>query len=507
MIWVRCLTFFTLSLAFAIPPSDAGDWPQILGPFRSGNADKEESIPNPQSLAKPIWRIPCGQGYAGVAIAGGRVVLFDRIGESERVRAIRLSDGEVLGNRLMPQAMVAASILILDRVACRLCTKAKSSSTAPLGSFTATNSTMAATFGRDPFAPCTKPRMVFWCGEFTLGRGDKIIIACGGKKEGGVVCLGLQDGLPLWVGPGAEASYSSPILLPATDAAPAIVFAPTRLIAYGLHLDTGSKAFEFPFGQRGPTVNAATPIRLPDGSLFLTASYGIGACLAKPKGTGIDILYQGETLLSSQYSTPVLIGKHLYASDGRADMGGATLKCIDPVAKKVVWEVGGQKVCHLIAIDQKILSVAVDGTWKIFEANPSKFTLVAEGSLGKDSIEPSPPSAMERWSCAAPLLINPSFKPFANLLLNGLRTRHNVVATTRKNLGVIQPSRKVLFVPLGLLGDHDQSPFGPKTPKRCLNEEFGDLKIREIGRVTQGHVESIGFSIPSGRVQLHCQIR
>ncbi len=384
MTWVRCFTFFTLSLAFAIPPSDAGDWPQILGPFRNGLADKEESIPNPQGLAKPIWKIPCGQGYAGVAIAGGRVVLFDRIGESERIRAVRLSDGEVLwesahaasygggidpdlGPRCVP-TLHEGKVIVYGAAGVVHCHQLED------GRHLWSRSVRAMYKAEDGY---------FGAGSSPLAVGDKIIIACGGKKEGGVVCLGLQDGLPLWVGPGAEASYSSPILLPATDATPAIVFAPTRLIAYGLHLDTGAKAFEFPFGQRGPTVNAATPIRLPDGSLFLTASYGIGACLAKPKGTGIDILYQGEPLLSSQYSTPVLVGKHLYASDGRADMGGATLKCIDPVAKKVMWEVGGQKVCHLIGIDQKILSVAVDGTWMIFEANPSKFTLVAEGSLGE----------------------------------------------------------------------------------------------------------------------------
>ena len=64
--------------------------------------------------------------------------------------------------------------------------------------------------------------------------------------------------------------YASPILLPVaagTSITNPIVVVPFKQKTVGLDLITGNSLWEFPFGKRGTTVNAATPVVTADGKL------------------------------------------------------------------------------------------------------------------------------------------------------------------------------------------------------------------------------------------------
>src|SRR5262249_716676 len=58
----------------------ADDWPQWLGPKRDG-VWRETGILDkfPAGGPKVLWRAPCGMGYAGPAVSGGKVFLPDRV--------------------------------------------------------------------------------------------------------------------------------------------------------------------------------------------------------------------------------------------------------------------------------------------------------------------------------------------------------------------------------------------------------------------------------------------
>lgn len=102
--------------AFAHVPAAADDWPQWLGPKRDG-VWRETGIVRsfPPGGPKFRWRRKIGSGYAGPAVAGGRVYVTDRmvkkgnpaVGQvdhyarrsgpgTERVLCLRESDGAVL---------------------------------------------------------------------------------------------------------------------------------------------------------------------------------------------------------------------------------------------------------------------------------------------------------------------------------------------------------------------------------------------------------------------------
>ena len=87
--------------------------------------------------------------------------------------------------------------------------------------------------------------------------------------------------------------------------------------------------FQFDFGRKGPTVNAANPVVFDD-HLFVTASYGIGAVLARLSAEGAAVQWRNPQIMASQYTTCVEDGGWLYGVDGRQDGPAADLHASTP---------------------------------------------------------------------------------------------------------------------------------------------------------------------------------
>ena len=106
-------TFAVLLLGLLTPYAFADDWPQWLGPQRD-SIWRESGIVDsfPDGGPQVLWRMPVGGGYAGPAVAGGKVYLTDyqiRSGEvtndpgrraevqgDERVLCFDATNGKVL---------------------------------------------------------------------------------------------------------------------------------------------------------------------------------------------------------------------------------------------------------------------------------------------------------------------------------------------------------------------------------------------------------------------------
>src|SRR5437870_5527365 len=93
---VRSVFLVGLAIRFLATSARADDWPQWLGPKRDG-VWREDGVLDrfPAGGAKVLWRTPIGSGYAGPAVAGGRVYLTDRVLKSGSRNP---SDGFARGN-------------------------------------------------------------------------------------------------------------------------------------------------------------------------------------------------------------------------------------------------------------------------------------------------------------------------------------------------------------------------------------------------------------------------
>jgi outer membrane protein assembly factor BamB len=324
-----------------------------LGPQRNGHTTT--SVPfadHADAPPKVLWELTAGQGYAGAAIESGQVALFDRDGGEDVLRLVSLADGSPVwsarfpatygrginpdnGPRCVPQM---TKDLILAHTAAGLLHCVNRADGTKRWS-----RALRREFGaEDGF---------FGAGSTPLIVGNSVIVCVGGRKGAGIVAVNLADGKNLWQSTDADASYSSPILIDST-VRPGLktVVAPTRLVTYGLDPRTGEVRWQFPFGQRGPTVVAATPIEIGQGRLFLTASYGIGQLIVKPDPQSVRILEKGDAI-SSQYANPVAIDKWIFGCDGRSDSGGGIYRCLSSEDGKEIWSEAGMPICHTIALD------------------------------------------------------------------------------------------------------------------------------------------------------------
>lgn len=72
-----CLSAFGVVFFMSRAPAD--DWPQWLGPDRDGKWKETGVLTKLPKELKPLWTAKIGPGYTGPAVAGGKVVLMDRV--------------------------------------------------------------------------------------------------------------------------------------------------------------------------------------------------------------------------------------------------------------------------------------------------------------------------------------------------------------------------------------------------------------------------------------------
>lgn len=388
------------TLLFATLPGESvrgGDWPQVLGPNRDGHAEGESVAPWKGNL-KIRWRVSCGAGYAGVAVAGQRVFVWHREGDSELLDCLNATDGKRLwrqtfdayyrggvdpdvGPRCVP--VVSGDRVVVygaggDLHAVSVSDGAKLWSRSLQEDFNADEGYFGA--GSTPLVITNRDLDKETDVETqtpSFGK-EMVIVEAGGRTGAGLVGLNLADGKTLWKTLDSEAAYASPVLI--TVAGKKLVAALMRLSLVLVDPQSGKVETEVPFGKRGPTVNAATPI-VEDQQILLTASYGIG-CKKIRVGLGnSESLWSNDDVISSQYVTPVKIDNYLYAVTGREDMGTPALCCVD-------WETGQQKwiksdygTAHLIAMGHYLLVQNVDGRVDLITATADACNVLASSPL------------------------------------------------------------------------------------------------------------------------------
>jgi outer membrane protein assembly factor BamB len=372
------LWLFVCSLTLSSAAS-AGDWPQILGPNRNGIAPDDEKLADSWPAEGPAvaWEKPVGPGYAGLAVAGPRAYLYHRIGDSDVLEALDALSGKTLWKEGNPTTF-APSVGSGDGP---LCVPTVSDGLvitySPQGLLIARNaSTGQLVWKRSTHQDFGAQEGYFGAGSCPLVAGHVLIVNVGGARTGaGVIGFDLHTGVPVWKQIADQASYSSPVLLKDGDRDLAIVI--TRLKCVALNPATGNPVWEIPFGQRGPTVNAALPVQVK-GRLFLTASYGIGGVLLDLKPNSAETLWADTDTLASQYATPIESGGLLFGFHGRDDVPPSELRCIDPFAphykQRVLWSVPNMSYGTMIKADNKLIIARTDGVVMLADINREKFS-------------------------------------------------------------------------------------------------------------------------------------
>ena len=376
----------------------AGDWPQILGPHRNGVADAEQ-ITDTWATGGPktLWQREVGTGFAGVSVSKGTAILYHRVGEQELVLALDARTGKEIWKSASPanyspsytedDGPRAIPVIAGNRVYTY-----NASGYLRCLDFT----TGKVLWKRDTYEDFNSKKEFhgepsqgyFGFASSPIVEGNKVILNVGGDtRDSGIVAFAADTGETVWKATSERASYSSPVAV-TVDGVRHLIFV-TRLNVVSLNPDNGKERFRFSFGRTGPTVNAANPVVF-DGQLFVTASYGIGAVLAKIKPNNAEVLWRDRDIMASQYTTCVEHEGTLFGVEGRQDGPPADLRCFDTKIRKVLWTQPSFGYATLIKAGSKLLILTTDGTLVLAAANPHKYEELARQQISETTVRALP---------------------------------------------------------------------------------------------------------------------
>ncbi len=383
MKFVNCF-YFAVAVWICVPAprSDAGDWPQILGPNRNGSAAADERLAEswPKDGPKLLWQHEVGDGFAGVAVSGNTAVLFHRIGDDEVVEVLDVSSGKPIWKSASPTTFHSS---FADDQGPRCVPLIHGQRVIVFGAQGRLRCLDLASgkrlWERATHAEFKAPEGYFGAGSSPIVAGDKLLVNVGaGKDKAGVVAFDLATGKTVWQATDEVASYSSPVLATINGTEHAIFI--TRAKTVSLDPSNGNVRFEFPFGKRGPTVNAASPV-IMNGHLFATAHYGVGAVFAKIGDKSASQVWANDDLISSHYMTPLVHDGLLFGVHGQERADDPELRCIDPQTQKVLWSQPKFGYGTLLAADGKFLMQTTDGELILWKPDAKRYQELARTKL------------------------------------------------------------------------------------------------------------------------------
>jgi outer membrane protein assembly factor BamB len=336
-----------------MPVARADDWPQWLGPERDG-VWRDACLPDAlmDDTVTVRWRTPVGGGYAGPAVAAGRVFVTDftprdpagdgKAGR-ERVLCLDESTGAVLWSHAYDVAYTfdyrsgprTTPVVDGDRVYTLggeghlLCLDVKSGK--PVWS--------------KRFADDQAETPMWGFAAHPLIVGDKLICLTGPAPAGKLVtAFDKRTGDPLWTAlKGKEIGYCPPTMIQSGGTRQLIIFHPESVNS--LDPETGKVHWTVPFGPVRYGVSITTPrlARHPTlGDLLVVSSYWDGTMVLRlaPDAPRAEVLWtragRGRTqagTLHNLMAPPLVTGTHLYGVSR-----GGQLRCLDLATGDVAWE-------------------------------------------------------------------------------------------------------------------------------------------------------------------------
>ncbi len=301
----------------------AADWPHFLGPQANGIApDQGINKTWAQRPPQKLWDVALGDdGYAGPAVAGGKVYIIAHERDQDVVRALDLTNGQEIWRFNYTDTADAASndsgfarstplisegkVYTLSRLGMAHCLDAQT------GAKLWSRNIQTDFGGQKPGHDYSMSPIV---------DGNKLIL-CPGGNNATVVALDKDTGQTIWAGGGSDtAGYATPVVAEILGVKQYLVFTGVSLV--GVAADSGQLLWRFPWKTKYD-INVATPL-VAGNRIFIASDYGHGCALVEITPQGPESQWEN-TELQAQFNSPVAYNGHIY---GVGDPG--VLVCLDP---------------------------------------------------------------------------------------------------------------------------------------------------------------------------------
>lgn len=353
-----------LSAGLAAPATYATNWPHWRGPQRNGiSSETDWGYHWAASGPRKLWSAKLGEGFSGMAVAGGRLYSMGNAAGKDTVFCLNADTGKQLWSQSYP---------------------------CPSGDYGGPRATPTVdgkrlyTFSRQGQAYCFDlstgkpvwsvdlpktagaqvPRWGF-AGSVLID-GPRAIYNAGGAGT----ALDKTTGKILWKSPGGTAGYSTPVPFNLGGQPGVALFTSTGVAAVGPA--SGHRLWDYPW-KTMYEVNAADPIFLgPD--VFISSNYDAGCARLRVAGGRPSVVWQNKNM-RNHVNSCVAIGDSLYGNDQN------TLKCLDARTGAERWQRRGIGKGGLIAAAGNLLVLTERGELLIVRATPSAYQELARAQI------------------------------------------------------------------------------------------------------------------------------
>jgi len=330
-----------LKITFA--PIFAEDWPEWRGKGRNGIWTESGILDKfPEKGLTAVWRTPIHGGFAGPAVAAGRVFVTDfkrSSGKKGMERALCLDEksGKILWTREWDADYQGISYDTGPR-ATPTVDGDRVYIVGGSGTLLCLNARTGDEIWRKDYVKDYRMQMPTWgIASAPLVDGDRLIAIVGGQPDAKVIAFDKMTGKEIWraLPSDSEQGYSQPVIVAARGTRQLIIWDPTAVVA--LDPATGKTYWQHPF-RINLGLTLATPVF--DGSRLLISSFYNGSMLLDLAKENASVIWKGKSNseintdgLHAVVNTPVIDGDYIY---GICSYG--QFRCLNLKTGERIWE-------------------------------------------------------------------------------------------------------------------------------------------------------------------------
>lgn len=389
---MRSMIGLTVVLA-ALSPLAAADWTGFMGPDRNG-ISKETGLAKtwPDGGPKLVWKTDkAGLGYAGMAVAGGKLYTMGARGDDEFALAFDDKGKELWATKLGPvhdwkanswsrgpnatPAIDGERVYCLSSKGALACLNTKDGKEVwKLDLPTKLNGEVNPVGGGIP--------KFGWGYTWSpIVDGDQLIIPAGGP-DGLIAALDKKDGKLLWRSKTVkeQATYATPALATINGVKQVIYVHQKGVVS--VSAKDGTELWHHKKDDDYPDVVCATPVVKGD-HVYVSVGYGAGSELLKVANGKATSVYSEKTIANKQ-SGVVLVDKHVYGY--HEDRNWA---CQDFATGEIAWPKKRTKQTvkagGMIVADGRIYTLDEQGMVAMLELSPKEYKLISSFPLPETS--------------------------------------------------------------------------------------------------------------------------
>ncbi len=369
--------------------TNAGDWPQLLGPLRNGqSAETNLSTRWPEEGPPVLWKRKTGEGFASPSVVSNYLVIPHRLEQEEVIECLDPRSGVTLWKTSFPTNFKDD----FGSDDGPRATPTISGNQVFLMSAEGLVTALDISSGKLLWSVDTKtvfgaPKGFFGMACSPLVVDGRVLLNIGGREGSGIVALDQSTGKLVWRSTGDEASYSSPVLARVGQSSIATFFTRNGLAL--LQPGDGKILATYPWRSRtAASVNAALPV-VVENQIFLSASYETGAILLRWQEGRLEKIWAKDGVISNHYATSVHHNGYLYGFDGRQELR-PSLTCVEFATGKVMWREDQIPSGTLLTFGDFLLITLETGEVWLVKATPARFERVARSQLAGHGVRAYP---------------------------------------------------------------------------------------------------------------------